>query len=89
MNKFFEKLGLGTFVTGGVGLFLFLVPILRFVGGWIVGLILGWVFGAYVTDGLNLLLGTDRFVKGDLPMICATLAVVGGYFRSHQVNNNK
>lgn len=93
MSKVLKKLGLGTLVTsiavGGIGLALFLYPIVSLIVGWFGGLVISWVFGSYLSDGLNLLLGTDRFSKNDLPMICATFAVIGSYFKANQVNNNK
>ena len=70
-----------TLIVGLVAL-LFAAPLL----GLLVGLFFGWVLelftGAYVTDGLNLLLGTDRFERGDLPQVLGVLGVVGGFFRA-------
>ena len=57
-------------------------PILSFFGGWVTGLILEWVVGGMVTNGLNLLFNTTRFSADMLPIICGALAIVGSFFKS-------
>jgi hypothetical protein len=65
-----------------------LLPIIYLFSGWFVGWVIEAMTGSYVTSGLNLLFGTDRFAEGDLPKITATLAVVGSFFKAQQTNKN-
>lgn len=88
-DDFVENVGVGTIIAGIVGVVVFLSPILMIGFGWVAGWIIKLIFGSYITDGLNLLLGTTRFEANHLPMICATLGVVGSFFKSTQNNNNK
>ena len=88
-NKVLEGVGAGAMITAIVGLLLFISPILAVVYGWFAGSIIKWLFGVYVTNGLNLLFNTTRFTPESIPMLCSVLAVIGSYFKSHQTNNNK
>ena len=88
-NKWLEGLGVGTLVFGGVSLMIFISPLVAVFFGWLAGLVLMWITGSFIPNGLNLLLDTERFTRESLPMITATLAVVGSYFKSTQTNKNK
>lgn len=72
MKKVFAIIGA---IVGIVAL-LFMAPLI----GLAIGMIFGWaleiVAGNYVADGLNLLLGTDRFSAEMLPKI---FGVVGAF----------
>jgi len=72
MKDFFVVIGA---IVGIVAL-LFIVPLI----GLVIGMFFGWaleiVAGNYVADGLNLLLGTDRFSAEMLPKI---FGVVGAF----------
>lgn len=72
MKEFFAVIGA---IVGIVAL-LFMAPLI----GLAIGLFFGWaleiVAGNYVADGLNLLLGTDRFSAEMLPKI---FGVVGAF----------
>lgn len=72
MNKVFAIIG----AVVGIFALLFMVPLI----GLAIGMIFGWaleiVAGNYVADGLNLLLGTDRFSAEMLPKI---FGVVGAF----------
>jgi hypothetical protein len=81
-KSFFEMVGLITSLLGLVALGLFLRPIIYVVFGFLGGLVVKWVFGGLVIDGLNLLFGTTRFEVSQLPVLLAVLALIGGYFRS-------
>lgn len=81
-DDFVENVGIGTIVAGVVGIVVFLSPILMVGFGWVAGWIIRLIFGGYITNGLNLLLGTARFEADHLPMICATLGVVGSFFKT-------
>ena len=66
---------------------LFLVFIISPLIGWVTGHIVKLIFGNMVTNGLNLLFDTTRFVKADIPTLCATLALIGSFFKA--TLNNK
>jgi hypothetical protein len=78
----------GILVALLVGLVTFINPILAVIGGLFSGWVLKIFFGSILTGGLNSLFNTTRFTPEMLPMICATLAVIGSYFKSSQTNNN-
>ena len=64
-------------------LFLFLIgPAVGFMIGWLGGFLVELFLGDLPANWLNHLLGTDRFIKGDLARITAFLAVVGSYIRT-------
>lgn len=63
--------------------------ILSYWLGYLGGMILNWGAGENFVKGLNLIFGTDRFTREMIPTICATLSVLGGYFRAHLNTNNK
>ena len=51
-------------------------------------MILDWIVGAKLVNGLNLMFDTTRFTRDLIPLTCATLATIGRYFKSSQTNNN-
>lgn len=65
------------------------VIILSYWLGYLGGMILNWGAGENLVKGLNLIFGTDRFTREMIPTICATLSVIGGYFKAHLNTNNK
>lgn len=76
----------------GIAMFLaliFISPVLAIAVGWITGVFVEWVFGGYLTDGINSLFGTS-LASGDLPKITATLWFLGYVIgiRRANVNNN-
>jgi hypothetical protein len=81
-KSFFELVGLITSFLGVLAIGLFLRPTIYVVFGFLGGLVVKWVFGGLVVDGLNLLFGTNRFEVSQLPVLLAVLALIGGYFRS-------
>lgn len=83
-----ENIGAVSVITGFIG-FLVFSPILTFGFAYIGGLILKWFVGNSLTEGLNLLFNTTRFSAQYIPVLCATLATIGKYFKSTQTNNNK
>lgn len=61
---------------------MFIIPILVFLTGVVSGLILKWIAGGFVVDGLNLIFNTTRFSADKLPIVCGALAVIGSFFKS-------
>lgn len=61
---------------------MFIIPILVFLTGVVSGLILKWIVGGFVIDGLNLIFNTTRFSADKLPIVCGALAVIGSFFKS-------
>lgn len=91
-NSTLENVGTVTVVTGAVGGFIMLLvfaPVLTFGFAYLGGMILDWVVGKSLVNGLNLMFDTTRFTRDLIPLTCATLATIGRYFKSSQTNNNK
>ena len=61
---------------------MFIAPILIFLVGVVSGLVLKWIIGGPVVDGLNLIFNTTRFNADKLPIVCGTFAVIGSFFKS-------
>lgn len=61
---------------------MFIIPILVFLTGVVSGLILKWIVGGFVVDGLNLIFNTTRFSADKIPIVCGALAVIGSFFKS-------
>ena len=61
---------------------IFIIPILSFAEGYLMGLILKWIIGGAVVDGLNLLFNTTRFTADTIPITCGALALMGSFFKS-------
>lgn len=64
----------------------FIAPILVFLAGVVSGLVLKWIIGGFVVDGLNLIFNTTRFSADKLPIVCGALAVIGSFFKSKVSN---
>lgn len=60
---------------------MFIMPILIFLSGVVSGLVLKWIVGGFVIDGLNLIFNTTRFSADKIPIVCGTLAVIGSFFK--------
>lgn len=87
-----ENVGAVTLVTSAIGGFIVILvfaPVLTFGFAYLGGMILDWIVGAKLVDGLNLMFDTTRFTRDLIPLTCATLATIGKYFKSSQTNNNK
>ena len=65
---------------------MFIIPILIFLTGVVSGLILKWIVGGFVVDGLNLIFNTTRFSADKLPIVCGALAVIGSFFKTTLIN---
>jgi hypothetical protein len=85
MNKL-ESVGILSIIGGFVGLFVF-SPVMTFGFAYFGGLILKWIVGDSIAYGFNLVFDTTRFTPDLIPIICATLATIGKYFKSTQTNN--
>ena len=60
----------------------FIMPLIYFASGCLTGLVLKWIVGDAVTNGLNLLFNTTRFTADMLPIVCGALGVVGSFFKN-------
>lgn len=79
-------------IVGVVGLMILLLvfePVLTFLCAYVGGMLLDWIVGAKLVNGLNLMFDTTRFTRDLIPLTCATLATIGRYFKSSQSNTNK
>ena len=71
-----------------VVLLLVFAPVLTFVFAYIGGMLLDWLVGEKLVNGLNLMFDTTRFTRDLIPLTCATLATIGRYFKSSMSNSN-
>ena len=91
MNSKLEKVGIFSIISGVVVTFIGLLvfaPVITFGFAYIGGMILDWIVGEKLVNGLNLMFDTTRFTRDLIPLTCATLATIGRYFKSSQTNNN-
>ena len=70
-----------------IGLLVF-APVITFGFAYLGGMILDWIVGDKLVNGLNLMFDTTRFTRDLIPLTCATLATIGRYFKPSQTNNN-
>ena len=90
-NSKLEKVGIVSIVSGVVVTFIGLLvfaPVITFGFAYLGGMILDWIVGEKLVNGLNLMFDTRRFTRDLIPLTCATLATIGRYFKSSQTNNN-
>ena len=59
-----------------------LFPVITFGLAYLGGMLLNWIVGAGLIEGINLMFNTTRFTRELIPLTCATLAVIGSYFKS-------
>ena len=64
-------------------------PVLSYFCGWLTGVILQWLIGDTVVNGMNYLFNTTRFTTDMLPTICGTLGVIGSFFKSTTSSSSK
>lgn len=87
-NEILDNIGVISAVAGFVALLVF-SPVLTFLCAYVGGMLLDWIVGAKLVDGLNLMFDTTRFTRDLIPLTCATLATIGRYFKSSQHNTDK
>ena len=90
-NSKLENVGIVSIVSGVVVTFIGLLvfaPVITFGFAYLGGMILDWIVGEKLVNGLNLMFDTTRFTRDLIPLTCATLATIGRYFKSSQTNNN-
>ena len=90
-NSKLEKVGIVSIVSGVIVTFIGLLvfaPVITFGFAYLGGMILDWIVGDKLVNGLNLMFDTTRFTRDLIPLTCATLATIGRYFKSSQTNNN-
>lgn len=83
-----ETAGIISIIAGFIALLVF-SPVLTFLCAYVGGMLLDWIVGAKLVDGLNLMFDTTRFTRDLIPLTCATLATIGRYFKASQSNTNK
>jgi cation transporter-like permease len=76
MKKFFAIIG----ALIGIFALLFMAPLICLAVGMFFGWALETVAGNYIADGLNLLLGTDRFSAEMLPKIFGVIGAFSSIF---------
>lgn len=86
-NSNLETVGIVSVIVGFIALLVF-SPVLTFLCAYIGGMLLDWIVGAKLVDGLNLMFDTTRFTRDLIPLTCATLATIGRYFKASQSNTN-
>ena len=64
-------------------------PALNYFCGWLTGVILEWLIGDTVINGMNYLFNTTRFTTDMLPTICGTLGVIGSFFKNSSSSSSK
>lgn len=90
-NSKLETVGIVSIVSGVIVTFIGLLvfaPVITFGFAYLGGMILDWIVGEKLVNGLNLMFDTTRFTRDLIPLTCATLATIGRYFKSSQTNNN-
>ena len=90
-NSNLEKVGIVSIVSGVIVTFIGLLvfaPVITFGFAYLGGMILDWIVGAKLVNGLNLMFDTTRFTRDLIPLACATLATIGRYFKASQSNTN-
>ena len=70
-------------------LLVILGPVFNYFFGWLTGVILQWMIGDTVVNGMNYLFNTTRFTTDMLPTICGTLGVIGSFFKSVSSGSSK
>ena len=86
-NSSLETVGIISVIAGFTALLVF-SPVLTFLCAYVGGMLLDWIVGAKLVDGLNLMFNTTRFTRDLIPLTCATLATIGKYFKANQSNTN-
>ena len=66
-----------------------IMPVIHYLSGYITGLILQWLIGETVVNGMNYLFNTTRFTVDMLPRICGTLGVIGSFFKSVTTSSSR
>lgn len=86
-NSSLETVGIVSVIAGFIALLVF-SPVLTFLCAYVGGMLLDWIVGAKLVNGLNLMFDTTRFTRDLIPLTCATLATIGRYFKASQSNTN-
>ena len=86
-NSSLETVGIISVIAGFIALLVF-SPVLTFLCAYVGGMLLDWIVGAKLVDGLNLMFNTTRFTRDLIPLTCTTLATIGKYFKANQSNTN-
>ena len=81
MKKALEITGAITIITGMVGV-LVILPVITFWLAYFGGFILKLFVGTNISEGLNIIFNTNRFIPDLIPISCATFATIGKYFKS-------
>lgn len=77
------------FAIIGIIAIVFVWPVISFGIGFLTGWVLQITIGGTVAEGLNMIFGEGKFTPEMIPLFCATMGLIGGFFRSTLSNNNK
>lgn len=55
--------------------------IINYYTGYIGGMIIKFFIGDSVIKAINIVFNTTRFTTEQIPIICGTLSIIGGYFK--------
>ena len=83
-----DKIGIALAIIGIIAV-LFIWPVISFGIGAFTGWVLQITIGGTVAEGLNMVFGEGKFTPEMIPLFCATMGLIGGFFRSTLSNNNK
>ena len=83
-----DKIGIALAIVGIIAV-LFIWPVLSFGIGFLTGWILQITIGGSVATGLNMIFGEGRFTPEMIPLFCATMGLIGGFFRSNLTSYKK
>ena len=65
-----------------------LSPVISYFIGYITGMIIEWLLGDTIINGMNYVFNTTRFTTDMLPVTCGTLNVIGSFFRSTSTSSS-
>ena len=83
-----DKIGIALAIIGIIAV-LFIWPVLSFGIGYFTGWILQITIGGTVAAGLNMIFGEGRFTPEMIPLFCATMGLIGGFFKSTLTSTKK
>ena len=63
-------------------------PVISYFTGYIAGMMIEWLIGDAVINGMNYIFNTTRFTTDMLPITCGTLNVIGSFFRSTSTSSS-
>ena len=89
MNSKATEVFIAVLAVFGTLLLIFMIPVISFGFGYLTGWILQITIGGTVASGLNMVFNTDRFTPEMIPLFCATMGLIGGFFKSKELQIRK